>query len=90
MPTPTPDEFEDMFRELGRLPHAQPRRDLFAGIETRITRPEATIVSLRQYRMLVAAAILLLLLNLVALQYYASQAATPDPSYALVSNYLYN
>ena len=90
MHTPTPDEFEDLFSGLGKLPRAQPRRDLFAGIESRIARPEATVVSLRQYRPLMAAAVLLLLLNLAALQYYVSQSAAPDQSYALVSTYLYD
>ena len=90
MPDPTLDEFEDLLSGLGKLPHTAPRRDLFAGIEARIARPEAAVIPLRQYRSLVAAAVLLLLLNLVALQHYVSAAATSDQSYALVTTYLYD
>ncbi len=90
MPNPTPDEFERLLDGLGKLPRAQPRRDLFVGIEARIARPEAVVVSLRHYRALAAAAVLLLLLNVVALRYYATLAVTPDQSYALVTTYLYD
>ncbi len=89
MTTPPPDDFEQLLQGLGRLPRSAPGRDLFAGIEARIARPEAVVVPLWQRRALAIAAVLLLLLNVAALLYYTTLSVTPDQTYALVSNYTY-
>jgi hypothetical protein len=87
MATP-PEDFEASLRRLGLHPRPRPKRDLLPGIEARIARPQVVVLTPRQWRTLVAAAVLLLLVNAVALAYYATAAAAPEPTYALLSNYL--
>ncbi|MBB4079623.1 hypothetical protein GGR28_002248 [Lewinella aquimaris] len=81
-------DFEDLIGRLGNLPRARPDRDLLPGIEARIARPEAVVVPLRQWRAMVAAAVLLLLLNAAAITFYTNESSGQDQTLALVSDYL--
>ena len=90
-PLPGDDAFERRLAALRRLPRAAPSRDLLAGIEARIARPAARVVSLAEWWAIAAAAVLLLGLNLFALL-YSSAATAPgetadDDTYALVTDY---
>ncbi len=74
---------------------AKPRADLFAQIESNLDAPEVRIIPINQWRISVAAAVLLLVLNVFVLQQYTqnqsintSEFVTGDSSEQnLVSNY---
>lgn len=87
MPNIDPNELERLIDGLGQLPKAKPKRDLLPGIEARIARPAAAVIPVRQWQSMIAAAILLLLLNVTALAYYSSQSTSRDQSIALVTDY---
>lgn len=87
MPNIDPNELERLIGELGKTPRARPKRDLMPGIKARIVRPEAAIIPTRQWLGMVAAAVLLLFLNVTALNYYSNQSTGYDQSSALVTDY---
>ncbi len=82
-----PNKLERLIDGLGKTPRARPKRDLMPGIKARIARPEMTAIPTRQWVGMIAAAVLLLFLNVTALTYYTSQATGQDQTTALVSDY---
>lgn len=87
MPNIDPNELERLTNGLGQLPKARPKRDLLPGIEARIAQAEASVIPIRQWQSMIAAAVLLLLLNITALTYYSSQSSSQDQGIALVTDY---
>lgn len=70
---------EDIFNSLEGSKRAKPNFDLFARIEAEIENIDTKVIPLRQVRMMAAAAIVLLTLNMgVFLQYTQSQEANNE------------
>lgn len=61
---------EDVLGSLKGSKRAQPNPGLFARIESQIETPEAIVIPITQWRLAAAAAILLLMLNVFAIQKY--------------------
>lgn len=86
---------EDVFDSLKGSKRAKPNDDLFARIETEIESPDTKVIPLRQLRMIAAAAIVLLTLNIGALlQYtqsqksnYENQVTESSHQTSLISDY---
>jgi len=87
MNTNTPDEFERLLQGLKRPEGGQPKRDLMPGILARIEPPEAAVIPMKQWYGLLAAAVILIILNVTGLLYYSNLSSQSDQTYALVSNY---
>jgi len=87
MPNIDPNELDRLVNDLGKTPRARPKRDLMPGIKARIARPQLIVIPTRQWIGMVAAAVLLLFLNVTALTYYTSQSTGQDQTTALVSDY---
>ena len=62
---------DDVLGSLEGSKRAQPSPELFARIESQIDAPEAKVIPITQWRIAVAAAILLLMLNVFAMRQYA-------------------
>ncbi len=58
----------DVFDSMKGSQRAKPNPDLFAKIEHQIDAPEAKVISMHQWRMVAAAAVILLVLNVFALR----------------------
>lgn len=86
---------EDILSSMQGSQRAQPDLELFAKIEQRIDAPEAKIIPMRQWSYAVAAAIVLLILNTVALRQFTrsdysntpEMVVTQNDSRSLISNY---
>lgn len=86
---------EDILSSMQGSQRAQPDLELFAKIEQRIDAPEAKIIPMRQWSYAVAAAIVLLILNTVALRQFTQSdysntpemVVTQNDSRSLISNY---
>lgn len=86
---------EDILSSMQGSQRAQPDLELFAKIEQRIDAPEAKIIPMRQWSYAVAAAIVLLVLNTVALRQFTQSdysntpemVVTQNDSRSLISNY---
>ena len=86
---------EDILNSMQGSQRAQPDLELFAKIEQRIDAPEAKIIPMRQWSYAVAAAIVLLVLNTVALRQFtqsdysntSEMVVTQNESRSLISNY---
>ena len=87
-PSNNPDALEERIAALRRLPRATPERDLLPGVLARIARPDARVVSLAEWRAIAVAAVLVFVLNLLALYYHTRAAALPaDDAYALLTDF---
>lgn len=62
---------KDVLGSTKGIRRAKPDAALFGKIERHLAAPEARLVALPQWRMAIAAAVLVLLLNVFALQQYA-------------------
>ncbi len=77
------------------IQRAKPAPDLFAKIEREIASPEGKIISMSQFRVAAAAAILLLAMNIFLLNQYAKSDTSDtsewvsevDSNEQLISNY---
>ena len=86
---------EDVMGSMKGSQRAQPNPELFAKVEQGIDAPETRIIPMRQWSYTVAAAILLLVLNTVALRQFTQSdysntvemVVTKNDSQALISNY---
>ena len=87
---------EDVFQSMKGSQRAKPRRELLANIENRIRFSEAKIVTIRQSRYGVAAAVLILVLNLFALHQFTQNnelrdnemfVSTQNINESIISNY---
>lgn len=83
----------DVFNSLAKSKRAKPSEDLFGRLEQQLfTPPDAKILPISQWRIAAAATVLLLFLNVFALQ-QSTQSPTSDgfgetsPVAALISNY---
>ena len=87
-PSNNQDPLEERIAALRRLPRTAPERDLLPGILARISRPEARVVSLAEWRAIAVAAVLVFVLNLLGLYYHARAEALPAvDTYALVTDF---
>ncbi len=90
---------DSVFESLEGSQRAKPQTDLFAAIESQLDAPEAKIIPVAQWRAGVAAAIIILVLNVFALQQFNQNRSLiqkgplmeEDAGESLISNYkLYN
>lgn len=58
----------DVFESVKGSERAKPNTDLFTKIESQIDSEEAKIIPMRQWRMAVAAAVVILIMNVFAIQ----------------------
>ena len=86
---------KDVFDSLKGSHRAKPGPQLFAKIEHQIYSPETKIIPMRQWSYAVAAAVLILAINIFALRQYAQNkesnirelVASDDSGQPLISNY---
>lgn len=82
-----------VFNSLERSHRASPKSDLFAKIEHEIIAQDLKIISIRHWRLIAAAAVLLAILNIITLQQYTSNSflsdseTTLDTPEIIISNY---
>ena len=74
---------DQVFESLKGNERAQASPDLLARIEDRIHQPKTKVVTMSQWRFAIAAAILLLLLNVVGLRQYLQTNPTDTPGLAI-------
>ena len=87
-PSHSQDALEERLAALRRLPRATPERDLLPGILERIAQPDARVVSLAEWRAIAVAAVLVFVLNLLALHYHTrAEALAAVDTYALVTDF---
>lgn len=87
MPNFNSENFEERLQSLQQLPRLGPDRDLLPGIKDRLQEASVHKLPARQWASLVAAAVLLLLLNYQALETYSSQEPDTEETFSLVSDY---
>lgn len=85
---------EEVFDSATGSRRAKPSEDLFAKIERQIDIPNAKIIPLGQWRVAVAAAVVILILNIFAISQFnkgyessTSELANDPSSESLISNY---
>lgn len=86
---------DDVFDSMQGRKRAKPRPGLFAQIEGQIDALETKVIPMRQWNYAVAAAILILVLNVFALRQYtknnestvSEMVVSDDSSQSLISNY---
>lgn len=59
---------EDVISSAKGSHRAKPAKDVFARIEQEIDQPEGKLISMSQKRLAIAAAVILLILNIIAIQ----------------------
>lgn len=64
---------EEVFQSMKGSQRAKPSAELFAHIQNRIANPEAKPVPMYQWKSALAAAAVILLINITALFYYSQQ-----------------
>lgn len=74
-------ELDDALKQLRKLPRATPPPGLLGRIEARIGKAEAKVIPMRQWRMLAAAACVLVALNVTALANYLNDSSGPTAQY---------
>ncbi|WP_020566659.1 hypothetical protein [Neolewinella persica] len=85
-------ELEDALEQLKKLPRATPPPDLLGRIESRLGKVEAKVIPMKQWRMIAAAACVLVALNVTALSNYLNSASQQTAQYdtssdALISDF---
>lgn len=85
-------ELEEALEQLKKLPRATPPPGLLGRIESRLGKVEAMVISLKQWRMIAAAACVLVALNVTALTNALNNASQQTVQYetsnsALISDF---
>ncbi|MFT5997596.1 MAG: hypothetical protein ACI81P_000041 [Neolewinella sp.] len=81
-------ELDEAMEQLRKLPRATPPPGLLGRIEARIGKAEAKIIPIKQWRMLAAAACVLVALNVTALANYMDESSGPTAQYDTSDNVL--
>jgi hypothetical protein len=81
-------ELDEAMEQLRKLPRATPPPGLLGRIEARIGKAEAKIIPIKQWRMLAAAACVLVALNVTALANYMDESSGPTAQYDTSYNVL--
>ena len=81
-------ELDDALEQLKKLPRATPPSSLLGRIEASIGKAEAKIIPMKQWRMIAAAACVLVALNVTALSNYLNNASQPTAQYEASENSL--
>ena len=81
-------ELDEAMEQLRKLPRATPPPGLLGRIEARIGKAEAKIIPIKQWRMLAAAACVLVALNVTALANYMDESSGPTAPYVTSYNVL--
>lgn len=79
---------EDALEQLKKLPRATPPPGLLGRIEARIGKAEAKVIPMKQWRMIAAAACVLVALNVTALTNYLNNASQQTVQYGTIDNSL--
>ncbi|MBK8504626.1 MAG: hypothetical protein IPL46_21905 [Saprospiraceae bacterium] len=87
MEKPNEDWIDDIFNSLSGSQRAKPAADLFAKIEAQINQPEPKIISTLKWQPAIAAAILLLILNVFALRSYTQSGMPSDLELSMENDY---
>jgi hypothetical protein len=74
-------ELDDALKQLRKLPRATPPPGLLGRIEARIGKAEAKVIPMQQWRMLAAAACVLVALNVTVLANYLNESSGPTAQY---------
>lgn len=81
-------ELDDALEQLRKLPRATAPPGLLGRIEARIGKAEATVIPMKQWRMIAAAACVLVALNITALNSYLNTSSGPTAQYEAEDNVL--
>jgi hypothetical protein len=81
-------EMDDALKQLRKLPRAAPPPGLLRRIEASIGKTEAKVIPMKQWRMIAAAACLLVALNVTALTSYLNTASQQMAQYSTSNNSL--
>jgi hypothetical protein len=85
-------ELDEALKQLRKLPRATPPPGLLSRIEARIGNAEAKVIPMKQWRMMAAAACMLVVLNVTALANYMNESSGLTAQYntsndALISDF---